>query len=43
MFNTGQLVWVDAYEGRVTSEQIRVRKLERKVEHLERLVIASQP
>ena len=43
MFNTGKLVWIDAHEGRVTSEQIRVRKLERKVEHLERLIIASQP
>ncbi len=43
MFNTGQLVWIDTSEGRVTSEQIRVRKLERKVERLERLVIASQP
>jgi len=43
MFNTGQLVWVDTSEGRVTSEQIRVRKLERKVERLERLVAATQP
>lgn len=43
MFNTGQLVWIDAYEGRVTFEQIKVRKLERKVEHLERLILASQP
>ena len=43
MFNTGQLVWIDTSEGRVTSEQIKIKKLERKVERLERLVIASQP
>lgn len=44
MFNMGKLVWVDTPEGRITSEQIRVRKLERKVEKLERmLVVASQP
>lgn len=42
MFNVGKLVWVDTSEGRVTSEQIRVRKLERKVEKLERM-LASQP
>jgi hypothetical protein len=44
MFNVGKLVWVDTSEGRITSEQIRVRKLERKVEKLEKmLVVASQP
>ena len=42
MFNVGKLVWVDTSDGRVTSEQIRVRKLERKVEKLERM-LASQP
>lgn len=44
MFNVGQLVWVDTPEGRITSEQIRVRKLERKVEKLERmLAVTSEP
>lgn len=43
MFNMGKLVWVDTSEGRMTSEQIRVRRLERKVEKLERMLVASQP
>jgi hypothetical protein len=41
-FDKGNLVWVDTNDGRITSEQIRVRKLERKVERLERM-LASQP
>jgi hypothetical protein len=41
-FDRGNLVWVDTNDGIITSEQIRVRKLERKVERLER-ILASQP
>ena len=41
-FVKGNLVWVNTNDGRITSEQIRVRKLERKVERLERM-LASQP
>lgn len=42
-FNNGELVWIQQRGGeRITSEQIRVHKLERKVKRLEQL-IASQP
>lgn len=41
-FDVGKLVWVDTSNGRVTDEQIRVRKLERKVEQLEQMLIASK-
>ena len=41
-FYNNQLVWIDTSEGRMTTDQIKVRKLERKVARLEKL-IASQP
>jgi len=42
-FNYGNLVWIQRPgEERITSEQIRVHRLERKVKRLEQL-IASQP
>jgi antitoxin component YwqK of YwqJK toxin-antitoxin module len=41
-FHNNQLVWVDTSDGRITADQIKIRKLERKVVRLEKL-IASQP
>jgi antitoxin component YwqK of YwqJK toxin-antitoxin module len=41
-FDKGNLVWIDTNDGRITSDQIKVRKLEHKVERLERMLIASE-
>lgn len=38
-FDVGKLIWVDTSDGRFTNEQIRVRKLERRVEQLEQMLI----
>lgn len=41
-FDVGKLVWVDTPDGRITDEQIKVRKLERRVEYLEQMLIVSK-
>jgi len=38
-FDKGNLVWIDTNGGRITSDQIKVRKLEHRVEQLERILI----
>jgi len=38
-FDKSNLVWIDTNGGRITSDQIKVRKLEHRVEQLERILI----